>query len=292
MTAPFDTVFAPAYYGGAFPARSGRMNKSGFGDHLRREREMRGVSLDEICAATRISTRFLEALENERWHILPGGVFNHGFVRAVARFLGLDEEGFVAEYDLAISQQNKVPAGPIPQAPQPAIINSANLPWLIGVLAAVVLFGIAGIGWRSVAARRTQRLAAQSAPPAVAQPQAEAPPASLPAVPSVASRAVGGRAAENPPSAVVEGLQLRIQAGKTTTVTVLADGSRIFRGKIAAGQSRTFEARSAFEISARDGGALSLELNGRTLAPFGRPGKRGKVTVTRSDLKAPAGGAD
>lgn len=292
MTVTFDTVFAPAYYGGAFPARSGRMSKSGFGDHLRREREMRGVSLDEICAATRISTRFLEALENERWHILPGGVFNHGFVRAVARFLGLDEEGFVAEYDLAISQQKTSSAGPVPQAPQPSIADSANLPWLIGVLTAVVLLGIAGIGWRSVVARRTQRLAAQSAPATVAQPREETPPASSPAVPNVTSRAQGGRAAGNAPDAAAQGLQLKIQAGKTTTVTVLADGSKIFRGKIAAGQSRTFEARGAFEISARDGGALSLELNGRTLAPLGRPGKRGKVTLTRSDLKAAAGGAD
>src|ERR1700733_12846439 len=80
------------------------MTKAGFGEHLKREREMRGVSLDEICAATRISTRFLEALENEEWERLPGGVFNRGFVRAVARFLGLDEEGFVAEYALALSE--------------------------------------------------------------------------------------------------------------------------------------------------------------------------------------------
>ena len=82
------------------------MTKAGFGEHLKREREMRGVSLDEICAATRIGNRFLEALENEDWDRLPGGIFNRGFVRAVARFLGLDEEAFVAEYVLATSEQN------------------------------------------------------------------------------------------------------------------------------------------------------------------------------------------
>ena len=58
------------------------MTKGTFGDNLRREREMRGVSLDEISAATRIATRFLQAIENEQWDQLPGGVFNRGFVRA------------------------------------------------------------------------------------------------------------------------------------------------------------------------------------------------------------------
>jgi cytoskeleton protein RodZ len=76
------------------------MSSTAFGEHLKREREMRGVTLEEVSAATRISTRFLEALENEQWDRLPGGAFNRGFIRSVARFLGLDEESLVAEYAL------------------------------------------------------------------------------------------------------------------------------------------------------------------------------------------------
>ncbi len=82
------------------------MASAGFGEHLRREREMRGVSLDEIAGATRISRRFLEALEKEAWDRLPGGVFNRGFVRTVARFLGLEEESLLAEYSLAKGEGN------------------------------------------------------------------------------------------------------------------------------------------------------------------------------------------
>ena len=61
---------------------------------------MRGVTLEEISTATRIAPRFLVALENEHWDELPGGVFNRGFIRAVARFLGLDEDTLVSEYAL------------------------------------------------------------------------------------------------------------------------------------------------------------------------------------------------
>ena len=85
------------------------MTKGTFGEGLKREREMRGVSLDEISAATRIATRFLQAIENEQWDQLPGGVFNRGFVRAVARYLGLDEENTVAEYVLAVGDRPGVP---------------------------------------------------------------------------------------------------------------------------------------------------------------------------------------
>jgi len=58
------------------------MAKGNFGERLKRERELREVSLEEITTATRIGPHFLEALENEEWSKLPGGVFNRGFRRA------------------------------------------------------------------------------------------------------------------------------------------------------------------------------------------------------------------
>lgn len=69
-----------------------------FGERLRREREMRGITLDEIAAATKIGTRNLKALEDEEFGKLPGGIFNKGFVRAYAKFLGINEEQAVADF--------------------------------------------------------------------------------------------------------------------------------------------------------------------------------------------------
>src|SRR6202020_712825 len=76
------------------------MSSTHFGEHLKREREMLGVSLEEFSLATRIAPRFLAALESEQWEKLPGGVFNRGFIRSVAHYLGLDEDSMVAEYAL------------------------------------------------------------------------------------------------------------------------------------------------------------------------------------------------
>ena len=80
-----------------------------FGDRLRREREMRGVSLDEIAEATKIGTRLLKALEEEQFQLLPGGIFNKGFVRAYARYLGIDEDGAVADYLAAAGESGPDP---------------------------------------------------------------------------------------------------------------------------------------------------------------------------------------
>ncbi|MGC2744131.1 MAG: helix-turn-helix domain-containing protein, partial [Candidatus Angelobacter sp.] len=95
------------------PAKGNGNAMGVFGDRIRREREMRGITLDEITESTKISRRHLEALEGEHFDQLPGGVFNKGFVRAYARFLGIDEDQAVADYATASNEQpepeNKFP---------------------------------------------------------------------------------------------------------------------------------------------------------------------------------------
>jgi cytoskeleton protein RodZ len=142
--------------------------KAGFGEHLRREREMRGISLDEISSATRIGTRFLEALENEQWSQLPGGVFNRGFVRAVAHHLGLDEEALIGEYTLATGD---MPAS-TGSATRFPIEENQNGRWITWMLA-VILIAAVGIGawyaWRRHVKRKNAPNNATSAGMAIAR---------------------------------------------------------------------------------------------------------------------------
>src|SRR4029077_4765926 len=87
------------------PAKGDGSAMGAFGDRLRREQELRGITLDEITESTKISRRHLEALEGEHFDQLPGGVFNKGFVRAYAHFLGIDEDQAVADYSAASNEQ-------------------------------------------------------------------------------------------------------------------------------------------------------------------------------------------
>lgn len=81
-----------------------------FGESLKRERELREISLREIADATKINLRYLEALEQNRFEVLPGGVFNKGFIRAYATFIGVDGEALVDSY-LQETRAGGAPAG-------------------------------------------------------------------------------------------------------------------------------------------------------------------------------------
>src|SRR5713101_1352137 len=119
-----------------------------FGERLKRERELREVSLEEVAKSTRIGSRFLEALENEQWERLPGGIFNRGFVRAIAHYLGLSEEDLLSEYDLARAEQKA--ETPVPQEsgiPRPSIW----IPIAAGLLILCLMTGLVyggRYGWR------------------------------------------------------------------------------------------------------------------------------------------------
>ncbi|MEW5806724.1 MAG: helix-turn-helix domain-containing protein [Acidobacteriota bacterium] len=90
---------------------------SSFGEELRRERELRGITLREIADSTKINIRFLEALENNDFKHLPGEIFNKGFVRAYAAHIGLDPERMVNSYLLELSRQAEKEKGQMKFAP-------------------------------------------------------------------------------------------------------------------------------------------------------------------------------
>jgi hypothetical protein len=136
--------------------------------------------------------------------------------------------------------------------------------------------------------------------------QAPAEPAALLPAPSAATPATGVPAgtpsgpagpgaavtpARVPASDPTAPLKLKIEAGKTTSVRVLADGVQLFDGMIFAGSSQRFEAIDNFQVSARDAGALMLQLNGQTLPPIGPPDQPGTITLTYDSLTKTTGGS-
>ncbi len=84
-----------------------------FGEALRQERISRGVALETISGATKIVTRYLTALEDEKFDALPGGILSKGIVRGYARTVGLDESAWVERF-LAASQQQAAAQSPAP----------------------------------------------------------------------------------------------------------------------------------------------------------------------------------
>ncbi len=293
-----------------------------FGEHLKREREMRGVSLEEVAAATRISIRFLEALENEQWERLPGGIFNRGFIRSVARFLGLDEEGLVAEYALETRERPEIAVWtkePVRKRPNWFAIVATIL--FVALIIAGAIYGYRQYGqaissWhQSHPILRTvfARFAHQKG---VASPSAPNQPAAAPPVQPLSHSVVSTKPASQAPAQMQAGktstnstsaptsaasptsesalasapMELKVEAGETSDVVVLADGKTVFSGKLEALRTLTLHAQTSFTVSSSQSGAVLLELNGRTVPPLGPPGQPGKITLTRDNLKSSLGG--
>ena len=244
------------------------MARGNFGERLKREREMREVSMDELTKATRISARFIEALENEDWARLPGGVFGHGFVRTIARYLGLSEESLLGEYDLARSEKSPAPAPkPEQRIPLPPMWLSGLAVFLLLIMF-VALFYAGRSAWRHYAAYRATKKSADT---------------SLAMHPQSQTGSTSPGSAEQSSSAAP--LDLSVSTSAATRVRILADNKLLLDAELPAGENRHFSANQQFEVSAGDSSAVLLELNGKAMPPLGAPGASGTMVLSPKDLR-------
>ena len=72
--------------------------KEPIGNSLRKVRQERNLTLEEISRITKISKRYLMAIENDNFDQLPAPTFARGFIRAYANFVGIDSEEIVQKY--------------------------------------------------------------------------------------------------------------------------------------------------------------------------------------------------
>jgi len=234
-----------------------------FGETLRRERELRGVSLREIADATKISVRFLQALEQDRVEILPGGMFRRAFVREYARFLGLDAERLVTEFVHAHRSEGAEAEAAAPRGPQSGPHHGA---WVLAVFAIVLLPLLGAKVWRERA-----RVAAPAVAPAVQVERVYATPAPPPS--------------EDTPRDVNDGIALTLSAKERCWVAVRADGRTVLDRVLSEGESQTVQAQGEIVLSVGNAGGISFSVDDRPGLPLGRSGEvRRNIVITRENL--------
>ena len=114
-----------------------------FGSYLKSERELRGVTLDELHSKTMIPVRFLQALENNQFDELPGQVFIRGYIRSIAKVIGAQEDEVLSTY---MDINNTAPSI---DTNNPSTLNQKHFtldPKFIFVLSLTVLF-LSGVAW-------------------------------------------------------------------------------------------------------------------------------------------------
>jgi cytoskeleton protein RodZ len=287
-----------------------------FGEKLKQEREKRKISLEDISVSTKIGTRMLQALEEDKFNQLPGGIFNKGFVRAYSRFVGLDEDQTVAEYlqasgdappprteivsrDEAREDSNEENVDRVEaSSDSPA----RNIPW--GLLAAALL--VVAI---LLALWSHHQRAKHSADPQQSETKTETKTSASPQLSSAASKdqsrpetgtspasrtgptdspATSKNAAATAPATLPTVVRsgpaapgeftVDVQVREDSWISITADGKLITSGLLPAGSERSDHARKEIIVKAGNVGGVDLHFNGKKIAAGGEYGEVKTVT--------------
>ena len=257
-----------------------------FGAWIRREREQRGITLEEISLSTKIRSRFLEALEEDRLDQLPGGIIGRGFVRSIANYIGIDQDEAVAGY-LAARPPSSVE--PIPVPPKPVVwryIQVAMRPpnWVVAIASLAFYCGLIAIS----ELRQHEALSNSSAqhlfsvgfplPPAKSNGvsgqsihAAANSESTLEHLTTNSTTEKGGfsSASISLASPKSDNFTLRIKVREDAWLSIVADGQRVLADTLVAPTERLLQAQKLIVIRAGNIGAVDFSFNGESLPSQG-----------------------
>ena len=248
------------------------------GEKLRQAREERGISLSEVAEQTRISSLYLESIENDDYKPLPGGIFNKGFVKSYARFIGLDENEALQDYAKLVSENESRGGDGDLKAYRPEVLTDdrtgSMIPTIIfaGIILALMTGGVLFIVNYLYNQPDTPAANTSAANSSSNTNNAAEQTANEPAVPDFSELNVAFTAAKENISltSVVDG----------TTLTEVVKG----------GETRDFTAKESVKLSYYRGFSdmVVLRLNGKEIAPPGPPERGNIITfeITKENAAA------
>jgi cytoskeleton protein RodZ len=277
------------------------------GARLKKEREQRKITLDDISLSTKIAPRFLVAIEEEQFDQLPGGIFNKGFVRSYARYLGVDENQAVADYVAATTTAlPETPQGEVPKRKVPEVRQrgsgdaTAGIPWeMLAVGLLIIAFGFAVWGFHS----REKTAQPGSVPRPVdsgsstttstsvdhGEPQAVAPENTAASQPTAPPEAAPGASPPQTHSAPQDAgaFLVQIKAREDSWLVVSADGKEIMQDTLRASAEKSVGARNQIVIKTGNAGALDISFNGRRLPTQGSDNEVKTLMFDPNGLRTP-----
>jgi cytoskeletal protein RodZ len=226
------------------------------GEKLRQARRRARYKLSEVAEQTRISPIYLESIDNDDYRNLPGGIFNRGFVKSYAKYVGVDEQEALLDYSRLQNELESAPAEEQQRVYRPEVLTddrsgSSNAPTIIMATIILAVMTVGVLLLVNYLRKPTEPQTVQVAKPTpVTQTTPDTPAESSPSIaPTMETLKVEFRALNDPVS-----------------LTATADG-KISSNVVTAGSSMTFEPKQALKLSYSKSLAQGVELviNGKTI---------------------------
>lgn len=238
------------------------------GSTLRNAREAKGISLEAAEEHTKIRRKYLEAMENENFDVLPGRVYVRGFLKNYARFLGLNANSLLLSYegksqDSVTEKEEEDKAGEkltnIEKPRGGGIFKIALGLAVLAVAVYVIMPSVTGTG--------SKMIPREKAPGGVAS----------------GDKAPQDNARNVPPARKGVNLVLNVTENRSW-MYVEVDGKEAFTGFLASGQIKEFKGNEKIIIKLGNAGVVQVEVNGQKMGVLGSFGQ-----VVTKEFQAPQG---
>jgi cytoskeletal protein RodZ len=258
-----------------------------FSEELRKEREARQLTLSDISQQTRIHIKYLQAIEQGAFDVLPQ-TYVRAFIKAYAEAVGMNTTDALKRYDIhstpehrseTAETRNEAMLSVRPEAAnrelqQEKRVRIATFS-VIGAVAAIVLAFYLLNYFDTVLPTQTVK---ETAFQEVVKEQEQVLP------PAAAADTADTVKTAPAPLPKPDSLVLRIVASDSVWITIIRDSMAPRSGYMLKGRYRTYIAKKAFSISISDAGSIRLLLNGKEIPPFGDRGKRVRNARITADL--------
>jgi cytoskeleton protein RodZ len=253
------------------------------GDTLREARSRKGLTLRDVEDATKIRSRYLQALENDDFEVIPGPAFVKGFLRTYASFLGLDADLLVNEYRSRFehSSESQKLLTTRPQSPRTRSARRRPATLLVALLAIVVILVLAWIGWGNRTGDKAEMnpsitTTTEAAGDTTSSSESEATTTSTSSTTLSVATTIGADGAKV--TLVI------VAAADRCFLTVKeggADGQTLYSGTLDKGQQVSFNNKVRFWLNIGKPSALQVSINGATVTV---PEPYGNFQVTSAGL--------
>jgi cytoskeleton protein RodZ len=249
--------FAPPERGRPAPVEPPRL-----GAALAEARAARGLSVEDVAAATRIRATLIRGIEVDDFSRCGGAAYARGHIRSIAQVVGADARELVAEFDR--QHENPVPtlsASPLPAFEPPAGAGRPTARWASAAIAVLVI-GVVFLAVSFVTGRghRADESGGAAGPTNVAP----STPTGATSQPSGSGSASQTPTTSPPPP---RGVSLRVRAtdGASWLLVTASTGEQVYQGILAAGQAMDFKDGRGLTVKFGNSRAVTLTLNGRDL---------------------------